>query len=310
MLEPLPDPIPAVQAALASIVCAPGAHVLIGGSRLQPLTVSADDVGPAILHITDALHAGLVIVEELARPDVARLLFRHVGSGPDAAVFVPAGTLVRGGGQNRIVALATMLSAGESRPLEVRCVEVGRWNPTQNREFTGTGSTPHSLKSKKMTRDLQARMRAVGTRSADQGETWADVARHLEKLAMESATGSLFDALDHAPAAPLVLPEPLAGAAGAWFDGVTSGAEVFITASLRCTGVKALVESTVSDGEAPNRPNRAFADVQQELLTSRDWRATAVQGGTIVDFRGERSGAVGSAFVVDGRVIHLVLAVG
>ncbi len=309
MFEAPPDPIPAVRTALASIVYGVGSPILIGGSHLQPLTVPDDEVGPAILHITDALEARLVVVEELARPDVAQLLFRHTGGISGAAVFVPAGTLVRGGGQNRIVSLSTMLHAGDSRPLEVRCVEVGRWNPMRNREFTGTGATPHSLKSRKMSRDLHARMRVTGHRSEDQGETWADVARHLDRVAMQSATGSLFDALDRSPAAPVVLPNALAGAAGAWFDGVASGAEVFLSPSLRRTGVKALVESAVSDGESTEGPRATFADVREDLLSSRAWRATAVPGGTIVDFKGDRSGAVGSAFVADGRVIHLVLGI-
>lgn len=308
MFDALLDAIPTVRNILARVAPGGGAPFVIGTAHIHALDVPADVAGPAMIHITDALESGLVTADELKPPEVARLLFRHTGGGGEP-VFVPAGTLVRRGGQNRIVSLSTLLAPGDARPIEVRCVEVGRWNPTRSGSSTETGSAPQSLKSRKLSRDLSARMRVDGRPAEDQDETWRDVAQHLATMSMRSPTGSLFDAIDRSPASTVAIPETFAGAAGAWFDGETSGGEVFLSVGLRRAGLRGLVQSAASDGERHRRPAVSFVDARADLLSSAAWRATPVPGGTIVDFRDERSEAVGSDFVAEGRVVHLVIAV-
>ena len=321
-----PDPIALVRSTLAAVTC-PGDASLISGVHMHRLELLAadtgDEVGPSILHISEALDGGLAGVEELESPEVGRLLFRHKGAPDAGSIFVPAGTLVRGGGQNRIVSLSTLLMPGEVRNVEVRCVEKGRWTVHRDREFTGTGSSPLSLKSHKLSRDSTARLREARSRASDQGETWNDVDRHLESRTVTSHTSSLFDAIDQRAHMVVELPERLAGAAGAWMEGETTGGEVFVSAGLRRAGMRSLAESAVSDGGGDGadggsagcaRPTVSFGEVQADVSASPDWKATEVPGGTIVDFRGARSGVVGSAFVAataggQGRVIHVAMAV-
>ncbi len=311
MFDAHSDPVSSVRSLLAAVAQCAEPPVLLGAVYVHALQAPDDDVAAApILHIAEALESGLVLVRELETPDVGRLKFEHTGGPGSTAVFVPAGTLVRGGGQNRIVSVSSLLSPGESRPIEVRCVEAGRWNPTTSRAFTETGSAPQSLRSRKLTRDSCARLASGSSRASDQSETWNDVTTHLRRVSVQSRTESLFDAVDRMVPSRRPIPDALADKPGAWIEGETTGGEVFVAAGLRRAGMRGLVDSANAEVSGALRPPLGFADARDDLLASADWRATTTSGGVIVDARGPRSGAVATAFVVQGRVIHLAMAMG
>ena len=296
-------PITAVRTALATIDEDRSATFAVAGSVLLRL-VAPEVTDPEVVHVADALADGLARVDELAPPQVARLQFQHTGRCPQP-VFVPAGTLVKGGGQNRIVSLSALLMPGETRVIEVRCVEARRWNPGHDGAFTTASSAPAWLKSRKIVRDTDARMERTGLRASDQDQTWRDVTLHLERTRTLSRTESLFDAIE--ATAPVVVPPTMLGAAGVCTEGERASAEVFFSSGLRTAGVRGLVESANRDVAGPDQRTRSrtFAEMREDVLAGVEWLETSVRGGTIVDVQGRI--AVGSAFVVDDRVIHLAL---
>src|SRR4029079_8804388 len=65
--------------------------------------------------------------------EVNRLVIDNKG---DKAIFVLAGTLVKGGKQDRQIAQDFIIPPGKTVPVDAFCVEHGRW--TANREGKGT----------------------------------------------------------------------------------------------------------------------------------------------------------------------------
>lgn len=74
--------------------------------------------------ITEALSARQTAVRETG--SVPSLLVENQGDKP---VFAPAGMYLRGGGQDRMLAVSIVIEAHTSGEIPVRCVERNRWNP-------------------------------------------------------------------------------------------------------------------------------------------------------------------------------------
>ena len=79
-----------------------------------------------VLHVTHALEQGLVRVEETKPAEVGRLPMLNLSKQP---VLVPAGAVLKGGAQTRIVASPVLLLGQSVHHIDVRCVERGRWTP-------------------------------------------------------------------------------------------------------------------------------------------------------------------------------------
>lgn len=302
------SPVSLVRELLASLDLDPSTGRPLGTGAVWPLGVRGPDrPASGAVHLADALPRGLVEVRELDPPEVARLLVRNVG---DVAVFLPAGTLLRGGGQNRIVAVSALLMPGEERTVDVRCVEAGRWNPQHEERFAATASAPLSLKSGKARRDSEARL-SGRQRAEDQGDTWRDVSRVLAEARVDSRTDSLFDAVDRAAKVHRAPPPELRGAAGALVaSGSTATLEVFPDPGLRGAGLRTLLESARLDTPAGQArlftpEPAAFVAAREDVLDSPRWTVRPAHGGVLVDFAGTHTGATGCAFVADGTVLHL-----
>ena len=102
---------------------------LTAGKRIaRPLntpTPEDDTAGKSrIFHVSQALKEGWVRIEEMESPTVPTIRLLNEGEHP---VFVPAGVLLKGGAQTRVVAVPCVVLAGCSQLVCVRCVEAGRW---------------------------------------------------------------------------------------------------------------------------------------------------------------------------------------
>lgn len=109
-------------------------------------------------------HSLARIGERSDGPSVGSLLVANTAGVP---LLLLEGQLLEGGLQHRMVAQSTLLAPGAEVPLEVVCVEQGRW-----RGADGHGADGHAARGRR----ASARVRS-GLRSGDrQGEVWRRVA--------------------------------------------------------------------------------------------------------------------------------------
>lgn len=128
--------------------------------------------GQAPLTLQEAMRRKLVVVRETG--DVNELTIQNRSN---REVFVQAGDIVKGGQQDRVLALDLIVPPRSGRiPIEAFCVEQGRWSRRSNEAVTAFSASENMLASK----DLK--IAANGKRS--QAEVWANVSKTQEKLAM------------------------------------------------------------------------------------------------------------------------------
>src|SRR5262245_44679590 len=125
----------------------------------------------APLTLQEAMKRKLVVVRETG--DVNRLTIQN-RSNQD--VFVQAGDIVKGGQQDRVLALDLIVPPKSGRiPIDAFCVEQGRWSRRGDEAVTAFSASDNALASK----DLK--IAASARRS--QSEVWANVSKAQEKLA-------------------------------------------------------------------------------------------------------------------------------
>lgn len=132
--------------------------------------------------IGDALAAGRVEVDELKTASVRTLRVRVQGPRP---VFVPEGTVLRGGLQTRTVNISLLLAEGE-HPIPVSCVEAGRWG-----RYRTFGIDPLLTDARLRIRKVRSALDSLKTRRealADQTDVWACVDACLIDLGLHSPT--------------------------------------------------------------------------------------------------------------------------
>ena len=126
----------------------------------------------APLTLQEAMKRKLVIVRETG--DVNRLTIQNRSSQD---VFVQAGDIVKGGQQDRVLALDLIVPPKSGRvPIDAFCVEQGRWSRRGNEAVTAFSASDKALASKDLKIAAKARK--------SQGDVWANVSKTQEKLAM------------------------------------------------------------------------------------------------------------------------------
>lgn len=167
---------PTVRAAPASSGPAHAAanaddHSIGGGTALGNLVVypvtsrSQVDVGP-LVSLDEALAKHTAEVREMAGGgSVNTLVIENKGTVP---VFVLAGTIVKGGNQDRQIGQDFIIESKQITPVDAFCVEHGRWNGQRNGQATaGQFGTSEVLATSKV--------RAAGQYKKNQSEVWAKV---------------------------------------------------------------------------------------------------------------------------------------
>jgi hypothetical protein len=125
----------------------------------------------APLTLQEAMKRKLVVVRETG--DVNRLTIQN-RSNQD--VFVQAGDIVKGGQQDRVLALDLIVPPKSGRiPIDAFCVEQGRWSRRGNEAVTAFSASDNGLASKDLKIAAKARK--------SQGDVWANVGKAQKKLA-------------------------------------------------------------------------------------------------------------------------------
>src|SRR5215813_14851863 len=132
----------------------------------------------APLTLQEAMKRKLVVVRETG--DVNRLTIQNRSSQD---VFVQAGDIVKGGQQDRVLALDLIVPPKSGRiPIDAFCVEQGRWSRRGNEAVTAFSASNNALASKDLKIAAKARR--------SQGEVWANVSKTQVKLAANLLTVS------------------------------------------------------------------------------------------------------------------------
>jgi hypothetical protein len=146
------------------------------------------DVGPLIT-LDDALAQGAAEVREVdGGGSVNTLVIENKGTVP---IFVLAGTVVKGGKQDRQIGQDFVIDGKQTSQVDAFCVEHGRWNA--QRQGQGTNG-------KFITSDVVAtsKVRAAGQYKKDQSEVWSKVgesnAAHKKVSASDTFLASVDDA--------------------------------------------------------------------------------------------------------------------
>jgi hypothetical protein len=126
--------------------------------------------GTKVLTLDEAMAAKKVIVHETN--NVQQLAVENVG---DVAVFVQAGDIVKGGQQDRTLAIDLLLPAKSGKvPLPSFCVERGRWSNRGKEDGKAFAASPYALTDNRL--KLACRI------AKDQGEVWKEVANAQKEL--------------------------------------------------------------------------------------------------------------------------------
>ena len=146
-------------------------HAIGGATPLGNLVVfpvtsrSQVDVGP-LISLDDAIAKGIAeVCEVVGGGSVNILVIQNKGTIP---VFVLAGTIVKGGNQDRQIGQDFIIESKQTTPVDAFCVEHGRWNGQRNGQATaGQFGTSEVLATSKV--------RAAGQYKKSQGEVWSKV---------------------------------------------------------------------------------------------------------------------------------------
>lgn len=104
----------------------------------------------------------------------------RVQSHAKLPIFVPAGLLLTGGGQNRIAIASLVIAPGAQGELPTRCVEARRWNPIEGQGFRSEKGSSMSASSM-----------PIGSTQVNQDETWASVDHLIKTTGSKAPTSDL-----------------------------------------------------------------------------------------------------------------------
>jgi hypothetical protein len=126
--------------------------------------------GKTFLTLSEALTQKKVVVYETKT--VNTLAIENLS---DEEVFVQSGDIVKGGQQDRMLAVDLILPARSGKvSIEAFCVEQGRWSKRGTEEVTRFSSSTDRAATKEL--------KLAANKSRSQGEVWAKVAEAQDKL--------------------------------------------------------------------------------------------------------------------------------
>jgi hypothetical protein len=163
-----------------------GQGASVASLTVFPLFGSSEVELGEITSLEDALSRKQAVVREVAGGEVNKLQIRNRGKTP---VYVLAGTLVKGGNQDRQIGQDFVIEPGQSVAVDAFCVEQGRWSGT--REGRGTGGAFVAAQA-----IATADVRRAAQYAQDQGEVWNKVGKVNEAHKKSSPSGTLMATLD------------------------------------------------------------------------------------------------------------------
>lgn len=164
----------------------PGTPITREGVTLIPI-FAPQRQGKAIKVAGDEL-----VVSELETPTVPQLQV-HNPTGED--LLIPAGKILSGGRQTRVVNVSIVVPAGATIVIPVSCVEAGRWSGISR--FADS----HRIASRRLRatkqRSVARNVRNFKDKRSEQGEVWNTISDELRFRSVQSA-GELFLSIDAA----------------------------------------------------------------------------------------------------------------
>ena len=133
--------------------------------------------------------AGLDVGELPTGPSVGSLI---VGNPAPRPTLLLEGDLLVGGMQHRMAASSTLLAPGEAQPVDVLCVEQGRWS----------GERAHRSAGRRASYSVRQGNLSARERGGSQGEVWSRVSRY-DRALEASPTSSMLDHLDRVDDEPV-----------------------------------------------------------------------------------------------------------
>lgn len=123
------------------------------------------------LTLQEAMEQKLVVVHETG--NVNELSVENIS--PDQEVYIQSGDIVKGGRQDRMIAIDFILPARSGQmPINAFCVESGRWKQRGNEAADHFASSTDAVAGKDLKLAAKERM--------DQGGVWREVAANQRKL--------------------------------------------------------------------------------------------------------------------------------
>jgi hypothetical protein len=164
-------------------------NVITLEEALQKGTAEVREVGSdPTAAVPSQAHGDRRLARSSSGATVGKLVIENKG---DSSVFVIAGTVVKGGNQDRQIGQDFVIEGHQTVPVDAFCVEHGRWQGDRNGQATGGrfGSTQLVATSK---------VRAAAQYKHDQSEVWQQVAQANAANKKEAATGTFMATLDDA----------------------------------------------------------------------------------------------------------------
>ncbi len=170
-----------------------------------------------LVSLAEATASGVAKVREKSGSgQVNELVLENRGDRP---ILVLAGTILKGGNQDRQVSDDVVIEARSEVPLGAFCVERGRWSAQREGRSTKGVFAALSVMAAK-------RIRASAQYGGQQSEVWAQVDRVNEKAEMAPGTATFLAVLEDNDAAALALRERFKRSVRAHFDGARERGEV------------------------------------------------------------------------------------
>lgn len=166
-----------------------GQPTVLGNLAIYPVTSRAQvDVGP-LVSLDDALAKGdAEIRENTGGGTVNQLVIDNKGSVP---IFVLAGTVVKGGNQDRQIGQDFIIEGKKTTPVDAFCVEHGRWSGQRNGQVTSGKFDSSGVVA-------TSKVRAAGQYKKSQSEVWSNVSSTNSANKKSSSSDTLMATIDDA----------------------------------------------------------------------------------------------------------------
>ncbi len=164
----------------------PGAPITRGGVTLIPIFAPAGRTS-AIKIAGDEL-----LVSELETPTVPQLQV-HNPTAHD--LLIPAGRILSGGRQTRVVNVSIVVPAGAKVVIPVSCVEAGRWSGRSGFENSGRNASRRVRVSKQ--RSVKANVDRYKSKRSAQGDVWNTISFELSSRGVDHEDSLFLEVDDH-----------------------------------------------------------------------------------------------------------------
>lgn len=295
-----------------------GGPLSVGRLSVYPIHGAAGIAEQKIVSFDRALSKGDASVRELnADGSVGTLVVENHGK---VAILVLAGTIVKGGKQDRQIGQDFVVAPGKLAEVDAYCVERGRWD--EKREGKATAGKFEAIKTL-----ATRKVREAGQYKKDQGEVWSKVAQENQAHGKHSTSDSLLATLDAGDVRAAI--EPVTRAVTRQLDalanrtrvvglayavgGDVKGARWFVTHDLYRENRETLLNTMALESSAgKSAPGAATPSAEDVSSFLSDLRASEVQETTKTRslnrnrYRENEAGYSSEALVeIDGKIVEV-----